>query len=59
MDRLGSADPLGGGTDLRRGHFLVGMYVKMKELGPIGGGRASSALPGSATGKEYMYRTHE
>ena len=29
--------PLGGGVDLRRGHFSVKMYVKMKELGPIGG----------------------
>ena len=26
-----------GGVDLRRGHFLVKMYAKMKELGPIGG----------------------
>ena len=23
--------------DLRHGHFLVKMYAKMKELGPIGG----------------------
>ena len=26
-----------GGVDLQRGHFLVKIYVKMKELGPIGG----------------------
>ena len=25
----------GGHADLRRGHFLLKMYVKMKELGPI------------------------
>ena len=30
--------PLGGDVDLRRGHFSVKMYVKMKELGPMGGG---------------------
>ena len=24
--------------DLRHGHFLVKMYVKTKELGPVGGG---------------------
>ena len=30
--------PTRGGMDLRRGHFLVKMYVKMKELGPIGEG---------------------
>ena len=26
------------GMDLRRGHFLVKMYAKTKELGPIGRG---------------------
>ena len=26
-----------GGVDLRCGHFLVKMYAKTKELGPIGG----------------------
>ena len=34
----------GGGVDLRRGHVLVKMYVKMKELGPIGG-RAPGTPP--------------
>ena len=29
--------PVGGGVDLRRGRFLVKMYAKTKELGPIGG----------------------
>ena len=28
---------LGGGMDLRHRHFLMKMYAKMKELGPIGG----------------------
>ena len=28
-----------GGTDLRRGHFSAVTYVKMKELGPVVGGR--------------------
>ena len=27
----------GGGVDLRRGHFSVKMYAKMKELGPMAG----------------------
>ena len=26
-----------GGMDLQRGHILVKMYMKMKELGPVGG----------------------
>ena len=34
-----------GGVDLRRGHFSVKMYVKMKELGPIGGACAGHAPP--------------
>ena len=33
-------DPFWGGMDLPRRHFLVKMFVKTKELGPIGGGRA-------------------
>ena len=36
--------PLGGGMDLRHGLFLVKMYAKMKELGPIGG-RAPGTPP--------------
>ena len=34
----------GGGVDLLRGHFLVKMYAKMKELGPMGG-RAPGTPP--------------
>ena len=33
---VGGVAPVRGGVDLRRGHFLVKMYVKTKELGPIG-----------------------
>ena len=34
----GGMHPLAGSVDLRHGHFLVKMYAKMKELGPIGEG---------------------
>ena len=33
--------PVRGSVDLRRGHFLVKMYVKTKELGPVGGACAN------------------
>ena len=36
ISRRGGVHPLGG-VDLWHGHFLVKMYAKMKELGPIGG----------------------
>ena len=32
----GSEDPFWGGFGLQRGHFSVKMYVKTKELGPVG-----------------------
>ena len=38
----------GGGVDLQRGHFLVKMYAKTKELGPIGGGVRRARPPRSA-----------
>ena len=38
----GDADPLGG-ANLRRVHFLVKMYAKMKEIDPVGGGGAGGA----------------
>ena len=40
-------DPFRGVTGLRHGRFLVKIYVKMKELGPVrvgGGGRAPGTL---------------
>ena len=40
----------GGGVDLRHGHFLAKMYVKTKELGPIGG-HAPGTTPRSANEK--------
>ena len=41
------------GTDVRRGHFLVKMNVKMKELGPVGGG--GLALPPLSAMNAWMY----
>ena len=38
---IGGVDPLGGGVDPQRGHFLV----KMKELGPMGGGMHLACSP--------------
>ena len=37
---VGGRAPVRGGMDLRREHFLVKMYAKTKELGPMGGGGA-------------------
>ena len=37
---VGGHAPVKGGVDLRHGHFSVKMYVKTKELGPMGGGGA-------------------
>ena len=41
----------GGGFGFQRGHFSVKMYVKMKELGPVGGGVHQHAPPRSAYGQ--------
>ena len=41
-------DPFRGGFGLQRGHFSVKMYVKMKELGPVGGGVRRARPPRSA-----------
>ena len=38
ISRRGGRAPVRGGVDLRRGHFSVKIYAKMKELGPIGEG---------------------
>ena len=38
--RGGGVHLLRGSVDFRRGHFLVKMYAKTKELGPMGGGGA-------------------
>ena len=34
-----------GGANLQRGYFLAKMYAKMKELDPVGGGRAPAVPP--------------
>ena len=46
---MGVHAPIRGGMDLQRGHFLVKMYVKMKEIGPIGGRVPGTHPPRSAT----------
>ena len=35
----------GGGTNLRCIHFLAKMYVKMKEIDPVGGGHMLAVPP--------------
>ena len=50
ISRRGRRAPVRGGMDLRHVHFLVKMYVKTKELGPIWGAYAGHALPRSANG---------
>ena len=42
---VGGRAPVRGGMDLRRGHFLVKMYAKTKELGPIGGHAPGTPCP--------------
>ena len=49
ISRRGGRAPVRGGVDLRRGHFSVKMYVKTKELGPMGGARRARP-PRSANG---------
>ena len=48
ISRRGGVHSLVGGMELRRGHVLVKMYAKTKELGPIGGACAGHAPPRSA-----------
>ena len=49
---IGGRAPVRGGMDLQHGHFLVKMYAKTKELGPIGGGVHLARPPRSANAKE-------
>ena len=46
-------DLVGGGVDSRGGYILKILYVKMKELGPLGG-RAPDAPPRSANEYKQM-----
>ena len=51
----GACTHWGVGVDLRRRHFSVKMYAKMKELGPIGGGVCpATPLPRSANDHEFL-----
>ena len=56
ISRWGGRRPVGGGTNLRRVHFLAKTYAKTKEIDPVGGGgaHAGSAPPGSANGTSIM-----
>ena len=42
---VGGRGPILGGFGLQRGHFSVKMYVKTKELGPVGGACAGTPPP--------------
>ena len=48
ISRRGGVDLVGGGVDSRGGYVSKILYVKMKELGPLGGARAGRAPPRSA-----------
>ena len=50
ISRRGGVDLVGGGVDSRGGYISKILYVKMKELGPLGGARAGRAPPRSANG---------
>ena len=43
----GGADPLVGGTNLQCIHFSAKMYVKMKEMDPVGGGGGGGRAGGA------------
>ena len=45
---IGGAPTCWGGANLRRVHFLVKTYAKMKEIDPVWGGHAPAAPPGSS-----------
>ena len=42
---LGGRRPIGGGSNLRRVHFLAKTYAKTKEIDPVGGERMPAAPP--------------
>ena len=53
---VAGVDPLGG-VDLRHGNFLVKMYVKISELGPVEGGglrRARHLDPSGNKGLKFL-----
>ena len=50
----GGVDLVGGGVDSRGGYVSKILYVKMKELGPLGGARPARAPPRSANAFELL-----
>ena len=50
---IGGHGPITGGVDLQHGHFLVKMYVKTKELDPVGGHTPEIFVCRSANGDSY------
>ena len=55
ISRRGGACTRCGGVDLQRGHFLVKMYAKTKELGPMGSVRRVHP-PRSANDNDFILR---
>ena len=53
ISRRGDVDLVGGGVDSQGGYVSKFFYVKTKELGPLGGGRAGRAPPRSANGEDW------
>ena len=53
ISRWGGADPLGGRQPLTHVHFSVNMYVKTKEMDPVGGRRAPPAPPPPGSANDY------
>ena len=45
ISRRGGVDLVGGGVDSRGSYVSKILYVKTKELGPLGGARAGRAAP--------------
>ena len=43
ISRRGGVDLVGGGVDSQGGYVLLNLYVKTKELGPLGGAHAGCA----------------
>ena len=55
ISRRGGVDLIGGGVDSRGGYVLKILYVKMKELGPLGGGMHRARPPRSANGYRHIH----
>ena len=55
ISRRGGVDLVGGGVHSRGGYVSKILYVKMKELGPLGGAHAGHAPPTSANEKCTLF----